>query len=194
MATLSSAWLSEDLVPSPVGEDELSQILWAGYGCSAHEAFNGSSATTTPSWRGEYFLTDTIYVARAAVHRFCNHQGSDELTRDHRLEAVLHSDSRAAVARITPGLARADCYILLCLQESDAGQWYAQLETGFVAGGILLQATALGIRCDMVAGLEPQQQADLRAATGLPGTHVPHSVVALGTAPGAVYLPIARAN
>jgi hypothetical protein len=194
VATLSSARLTKDLVPSSLGEDELSQILWAGYGCSAHEAFNASSATTTPSWRGQYFLTDTIYVARAEVHRFCNHQGSDERTRDHRLETVRDSDARAAVAQTVPGLARADCYILLCLPESDASQWYALLETGFVAGGLLLQATALGMRCDMVAGLEPQQQADLRAATGLPRSHVPHAVVALGAAPSTIYLPSARDN
>ena len=71
--------LRDDLDLTP---QRLSQILWAGYGCSAHMTANGRGGLTVPSWVAEYFLTNRIYVVDARVSRYCNRVGSNLATPD----------------------------------------------------------------------------------------------------------------
>ena len=90
----------------------------------------------------EYFLTNRIYVVNASVWRYCNRVGTNLATRDHRLELVQNADVRNAVRQVLPDLPAAPCYLLLCLTQTGLGVWYQRLETGFAAGGILVQSGA----------------------------------------------------
>jgi nitroreductase len=162
---------------------ELGQVLWAGYGCSPHRASGGKAGLTVPSWRAEYFLTDTIYAAGSRVWRYRMRRGSDETTRDHALEAVQSADVRAAIEAAVATVPSAACHIVLCLPAASAGQWYAMLETGFAAGGMLLQATALSLGCHVASGLSADQEAALRSVVGIAAGHVPHAIVSLGRSP-----------
>ncbi|MFH1749067.1 MAG: dockerin type I domain-containing protein [Planctomycetota bacterium] len=167
-----------DLTPA-----RLSQILWAGYGCSAHMTSNGRGGLTVPSWVAQYFMTNRIYVVDARVSRFCNRVGTNLATRDHRLELVQDADVRAQVRQALPDLPDAPCYILLCLTQSGLSTWYHRLETGFAAGGMLLQTGADGLGCTFKAPLSSAEHTALQQITQIPTSDYPHAVVALGYRP-----------
>ena len=167
-----------DLTPQ-----ELSQLLWAAYGCTPHRTITGRAGLTVPSWVAQYFLTNRIYVVDARVSRYCNRQGSSMASRDHRLELVQDADVRPAVLQALPDLPAAPCYVLLCLTRTGLDTWYQRLETGFAAGGMLLQARALGLGCAFKAALAPSEQAALQAITQIPAADYPHAVVAVGHRP-----------
>jgi hypothetical protein len=172
--------LRADLALTP---QRLSQILWAGYGCTPHMTANGRGGLTVPSWVAEYFLTNRIYVVDAAVSRYCNRAGTNLATRDHRLEFVQDADVRDALQQALPDLPAAPCYILLCLSASGLDVWYQRLETGFVAGGILAQAGASGLGCAFKAALSSAEQTAVQQITQIPAGDYPHAVVAVGHLP-----------
>jgi hypothetical protein len=159
---------------------QLSQILWAGYGCSAHWTTNSRAGLTVPSWVAEYFLTRTFYVVWDKVWRYCSRQGSNLATRDHRIELVKDADVRDQVASALPGIPQAPCYILLCLTQSGLGVWYQRLETGLAAGGILLQGAGIGLGCNFRVPLSGDEQQNLQQIAGIPATDFAHAVVAVG--------------
>jgi len=169
--------------PGDLTESQLSQLLWAGYGCTPHWTANGRGGLTVPSWIASYFLTGRIYVVHDKVWRYCNRTGSDLRTRDHRLELVQDGDVRNEVRQALPGIPEAPCYVLLCLTQSGLGTWYQRLETGFVAGGVLVQAAPIGLGCAFKAALSAQEHADLQQITHIPASDYPHAVVAVGRAP-----------
>ena len=164
-----------DLTPQ-----RLSQILWAGYGCTPHMTANNRAGLTVPSWVAEYFLTNRIYVVNNKVSRYCNRVGTNLATRDHRLELVQNADVRDQVRQALPDLPAAPCYFVLCLTLTGLNTWYQRLETGFAAGGILAQASALGLGCAFKAALSSAEQTALRQITQIPAADYPHAVVAVG--------------
>ncbi len=167
-----------DLTPQ-----RLSQILWAGYGCTPHVTANNLKGLTVPSWVAMYFLTSRIYVVNDRVLRYCNRVGTNLATRDHRVELVGSADVRAALRQALPDLPVAPCYILLCLTQTGLGVWYQRLETGFVAGGMLLQAEVLGLGCAFKAALSSAEQTAVKQVTQIPAGDYPHAIVALGHRP-----------
>jgi hypothetical protein len=164
-----------DLTPQ-----RLSQLLWAGYGCTPHTTANNYKGLCVPSWIAEYFLTNRIYVVNDRVLRYCNRVGTNLATRDHRVEQVQNADVRTALRQALPDLPEAPCYILLCLTQSGLGVWYQRLETGFVAGGMLLQAESLGLACAFKAALSSAEQTAVKQITQIPAGDYPHAIVALG--------------
>ncbi len=188
---LSGLTLQMVFAPTDVTPAQLSQLLWAGYGCTPHWTSNGRGGLTVPSWIAEYFLTGRIYVVQDKVWRYCNRTGANLATRDHRLELVQDADVRAGVRQALPGLPAAPCYVLLCLNQTGLATWYCRLETGFAAGGILVQAAAGGLACHFRAPLSPQEQADLQQITHIPATDYPHALVAVGT-PSPVNLRVSK--
>jgi hypothetical protein len=169
--------LRRDLDLSP---QRLSQILWAGYGCTPHMTANNRAGLTVPSWVAEYFLTNRIYVVDGRVSRYCNRVGTNLATRDHRLQLVQNADVRDALRQALPDLPVAPCYVLLCLTQSGLTTWYQLLETGMAAGGMLLQAGALGLGCAFKAALSSAEQTAVQQITQIPTTDYAHAVVALG--------------
>jgi hypothetical protein len=161
----------------------LSQILWAGYGCTPHVGASGRPGLTVPSWTASYFLTNRIYVVNDRVWRYCNRVGSDLTTRDHRLQLIKNSDVRDQLRAALPGLPAAPCYVLLCLTSTGLTTWYYRLETGFVAGGILLQGAGLGLGCDFRVPLTSGEQTAVKQLAQLPTGDYPHAVVAVGHLP-----------
>ena len=169
-----------DLDLSP---QRLSQILWAGYGCTPHMTANNRAGLTVPSWVAEYFLTSRIYVVDSRVTRYCNRVGTNLATRDHRLDLVQDADVRDALRQALPDLPAAPCYILICLTQTGLSTWYQRLETGFAAGGMLLQSGALGLGCGFKAELNSAEQTLVKQIAQLPSGDYPLAVVALGHLP-----------
>ncbi len=182
---------------------QVSQILWAGYGCTAHVTSNGRAGLTVPSAYANYYLSRSIYLVNEdGVHRHQNRDPSASPgTRDHRLEPLGPADGGArrrpgsesenpdpAAARTrlqsaVSGLPKAPCHVVLCLDSSNVGQPYAQLEVGFVAGSMLLQASAVGLGCHFRTGFSPAEQRSIQAATSIDASHIPQAIVCIGPVP-----------
>ena len=162
--------------------EQISQLLWAGYGCTAHQVAYNRKGLTVPSAIARYFLTGTIYLVNEnGVYRYHNRNPDADLTtRDHRLERIKSGDVRGNLRSAVAGLSRAPCYVVLCLKSSDAGQEFAQLEVGFVADNMLMQATAMDLGCYFKTKLTAAEQQALQNATGIPSSHMPLVVVSLG--------------
>jgi hypothetical protein len=180
---------------------QISQILWAGYGCSAHTTTNSRAGLTVPSAMANYYLSRSIYlVNESGVYRYHNRNPVTSLaTRDHKLEQLssagtrggeplggeLPADVRGALRSAVSGLPEAPCYIILCLNSASyTGQdlHYAQLETGFVAGNMLIQATAIDLGCHFKTKLTSGEQSNIRAATNISTSHIPQAIVSIGPA------------
>lgn len=170
---------------------QISQVLWAGYGCSAHTA-SGKAGLTVPSAWANYYLTRSIYFANEnGVYRYHNRNpDTSHSTRDHRIEQIDSSsagrggtrpaDSRGRLQSAVSGLPQAPGYVVLCLDSSYVGQEYAQLEVGFVAGSMLIQATAIDLGCYFNSGLTSAERTGIQAATNIPLSHVPQAIVSIG--------------
>jgi hypothetical protein len=169
-----TTFASEDLELS-----EISQLLWGAYGCSNHTA-TGKAGLVCASAVANYYLTRHIYSVEAtAVHRFHNRlpPGTSLTTRDHRIELVQTGDARPALRQAVADLPEAPYYMIICTGQT--GDW-PELETGFAAVGAVLEATSMGLQSYETAGLSTQQQAAIRAATGIPTGDLPIVIVSLG--------------
>lgn len=170
---------------------QISQILWSGYGCTDHTP-SGKAGLTVPSAWANYYLTRSIYLANEnGVFRYHNRNpGTSLSTRDHRIEQIDSSsagrggkrpaDSRGRLQSAVSGLPEAPCYIILCLGSSYVGQEYALLETGFVAGNVLIQATAIDLGSHFKAALTSGERTGIQGATNIPSSHVPQAIVSIG--------------
>jgi len=171
---------------------QISQILWAGYGCSAHMTTNGRAGLTVPSAYANYYLTQSIYLANEnGVYRYHNRNPSTNTSsRDHRIEEIepgpvgrggpRPADVRGSLQSAVSGLPEAPCYVILCLDSSYVGQEFAHLETGFVAGNMLIQASAIGLGCHFKAELTSSEQKSIQSATSIPASHMPRAIVSIG--------------
>jgi hypothetical protein len=179
---------------------QISQILWAGYGCTAHTTSNGRAGLTVPSAYANYYLSRSIYlVNEGGVYRYHNRNPSASATsRDHRLEPLgtdstprgrrpveggedqQPADARVRLRSAVAGLPEAPCYAILCLDSSYVGQPYAQLETGFVAGNMLIQASAIGLGCHFRPVLTSAERTGIPTATSIPASHVPQAIISIG--------------
>ena len=174
--------------PENLTLQQISQLLWAGYGCTAHVAsLGGRKGLTVPSAMAEYYLTGTIYLANEkGVYRYQNRNpGTDLTTRDHRIEPVNPGDARSSLQTAVSGLPQAPCYIIICLggktttSNAQVKNW-ALLETGFVGANMLVQASAIGLGCHFKTTLTPDEQADIRKVTGIPSSDTPQVVISIG--------------
>jgi hypothetical protein len=161
---------------------QISQILWAGYGCTAHTTTNNKAGLTVPSAYANYYLTQRIYLANEnGVYRYHNRNPSTDTTkRDHRIEQINAADVRGALQSSVSGLPQAPCYVILCLNSTDAGQEFARLETGFVAGNMLVQTAAIDLGCNFKTKLTSTEQGSIQSTTNIPASHIPQAIVSIG--------------
>jgi hypothetical protein len=166
---------------------QISQLLWAGYGCTPHVASMGDrKGLTVPSAMAEYYLTGTIYLVNEnGIYRYQNRNPSMDLTtRDHRIELVNASDVRDNLQAAVSGLPQAPCYIIICVDDNRISsaqvENWALLETGFVAANILVQASAIDLGCHFKTTLTPDEQASIQEVSGIPSSHTPQVVISIG--------------
>jgi len=161
---------------------QISQILWAGYGCTPHTTNNGRKGLTVPSASANYYLTKAIYLANEnGVYRYHNRNPSADLTTmDHRLEQVKLDDVRDSLRSAVSSLPKAPCYVILCLDSSIALSELSRLETGFVASNMLIQASAIDLGCHFKTELTSGEQGSIQTATSIPLSHIPQVVVSIG--------------
>ena len=174
--------------PENLTLQQISQLLWAGYGCTPHVATIGDrKGLTVPSAMAEYYLTGTIYLANEkGVYRYHNRNPSTDLTtRDHRIEAIVSNDIRDNLRGAVNSLPQAPCYVIICLGGKAATgtaqeQNWALLEMGFVAANVLVQASAMGLGCYFETTLTSDEQAGIQKVTGIPSSDTPQVVISIG--------------
>jgi hypothetical protein len=134
---------------------------------------------TVPSAMAAYYLTGTIYLVNEdGVYRYQNRNPETDLTtRDHRLEVVKTGDVRGELRSAVGGLSEAPAYVVLCLKSA---QVFSELEAGFVASNMLMQATAMDLGCYFKTKLTSDEQQAIQSATGIPSAHKPQVIVSLG--------------
>ena len=184
-AVLANLKYTSNFNQSNLTRQQISQILWAGYGCTPHVSANGRKGLTVPSAMARYFLTGTIYLVNEdGVYRYHNRNpDTDMTTRDHRLERINPDDVRGGVRSAASGLNQAPCYVILCLDSSYVRQEFAQLEVGFVAGNMLIQASAIDLGCYFRTKLTSGEQQAIQNATDIPSSHIPQVVISIGNTP-----------
>lgn len=162
---------------------QISQLLWAGYGCTDHTASGGNKGLTVPSAWANYYLTRSIYLANEnGVYRYHNRNPDTDLTtRDHRIEQINGADVRGNLQSAVSGLPQAPCYVILCLEPSEVADEFARLETGFVASNMLIQATAIDLGCHFKTGLTSGEQGSVQADANIPASHIPQAIVSIGS-------------
>ncbi len=172
----------DSFVQTDLTLQQISQILWAGYGCTPHTGSYSRAGLTVPSAYANYYLTGTIYLANDnGVFRYHNRDHNADLTtRDHRVEQIKPDDVRDSLRSAVGGLPQAPCYVILCLDSSIALSEYARLETGFVAGNMLIQASAIGLGCYFNTELVSGEQESIQTATSIPSSDIPLVVVSIG--------------
>jgi len=161
--------------------EELSQVLWAGYGTTPHRPIS-RQGLTVPSAVARYYLTRRIYLVHdTAVFRYHNRlpPGTNLSTSDHRLELVTSGDRRtelrAACTRLPDA---APAYIVVTVEDTtDAWQ---TMETGFVAFQSLTQARAMGLGGHITMALTTEERSTIQTALGLPAADFPVVVFSTG--------------
>ena len=162
---------------------QLAQLAWASYGNTPHLASNGNAALACPSSQALYYLTGRIYIVRSVGTERSEIRlpGGSATTRDHRIERVIYGDRRPALrSAVTRIPQTAPVYFVYC---GASGSRAELLESGFAAGGAVLQATSSGLRSSMTAGLSAAERTAVAAALGLPSGDLPLLVLSAG-APG----------
>ncbi len=171
--------------PANLSLQQISQLLWAGYGCTPHEVAGGKKGLTVPSAMAAYYLTNTIYLANEkGMYRYHDRKPDADLTtRDHRLEPLMSVDVRNKLAAAVIGLPSAPCYVIICLGQNASsargGNWALE-EAGFVGANMLVQASAIGLGCNFKADLAADQQTAIREATSIPSTETPQVIISTG--------------
>jgi hypothetical protein len=165
---------------------QVSQLLWAGYGGTPHVVSGGKRGLTVPSAMAKYYLTGTIYLLNEkGVYRYQNRNpGTDPKTIDHRIEPIKATDARDELLAAVSGLPHAPCYMVICLPKIGAliprERDFALLEAGFVAANVLIQASAIGLGCHFETNLTPDEQAGIRRLTGIPVSDTPQVIISIG--------------
>lgn len=160
--------------------NQLSQLAWASYGNTPHNASGGKAALTVASAVANYYLTGRIYMVRPeGVERYHIRQPSgQQTTRDHRLERVTTGDRRpqlrSAVNRLPQN---APAYFVYCATTASR---YQYLEAGFAAASALLQATSINLQGYFTANFSAAEQSAIAAALGIPGTDLALEIFSVG--------------
>jgi hypothetical protein len=165
---------------------QISQLLWAGYGCTPHVVSGGKRGLTVPSAMAKYYLTGTIYLLNEkGVYRYQNRNpGADLKTADHRIESINDTDVRDKLRATVSSLPQAPCYIVVCLPKIGAlitrERDFALEEAGFVAGNVLVQASATGLGCHFETTLTADEQAGIKGLTSIPFSDTPQAIISIG--------------
>lgn len=159
--------------------EEISQLLWAAYGCTPHY-INSKAGLTVASWNAKYFLTGRIYIVRSgSVDKYHMRQSSGaENTQDHRLEQLIQEDRRSQLRSALPRISQsAPVYFVFC---ADSTSRERLLEAGYCGSSALLQATAMNIQGHYCGGLSTAERSAIQSALGIANADKPLLVFAAG--------------
>lgn len=150
--------------------DQISQLVWASYGCTPHYVSFSRAGLTVASAMANYYFTGRIYMVRAeGVERYHNRLPSGQLTtRDHRIERVTDGDQRSQLRAAIPRLPQtAPNYFVYC--GSDVERWQL-IEAGYCGASALLQASSIDIQGYLTADFNSSEQTAITNALSIPAS------------------------
>ena len=162
---------------------EISQILWAAYGCTPH-SIGSTACNTVASWNAKYFISGKIYLmSKSGVQKFHIHKTvSDLSSKEHRLESLSKDDSRSKLRTALSRLPQtAPVYIVFCGTDAVREQL---IEAGYCGSSALLQTTALGLQGHYCGQLTQAERNAIQQACGIASADVPLLVFSAGHAAG----------
>jgi len=182
---LNSVFLSREWSQDPVTKQELSQVLWAGYGYSYYEDTSATPSTqhrTVPSAHSYYPMK--VYVANSSgVYKY--------LPEQHTLITIITGDKRASIAQASGNTWASSAPLIIALTYAeDFGSYIGGEETyveiGLITQNIYLEGVAWGLVTDW--GKANANEGDMRNALGLAGeTNLhPVSIITVGHSDSAI--------
>ncbi len=162
--------------------DQISQLVWASYGCNAHHVYNGDAGLVVASAGAHYYLTGQIYIVRSeGVERYYNRLPSGSFTtRDHRIELVTAGDRRPQLRSAIPRLPQtAPNYFVYCASTFERRQL---IEAGFCGASALLQASSIDLNGYLTAGFNYTEREAIINALSIPMSHLPLVIFSAGYA------------
>lgn len=169
-----------DFLPDELSQNDLSQILWASYGCTPHTVSGSKLGLAAASASARYYLTGKIYLVTAAgIDRYWNRLPSGQTTTgDHRSERVITGDRRAALRQSLARLpATASSYIVFCSATAGSSEL---IESGYCGAGALLQATSLGLQGHLTAAITSGERKSIGTALNIPTADLPLLIFSVG--------------
>ncbi len=155
-------------------ETDLAQLFWAGQGVTASDA-----RRTAPSAGQAYPIELYAAVPEGILHYLPGAHAVEVAGYEGDLRCDL---MMAALGQ--PSIASAGAIFVICVilhrsraQFGARGERYAWFEAGHVAENLLLQATALGLRCTPVGNVDDMS---VHTVLSLPPEHLPVYLVAVG--------------
>ena len=160
--------------------NQISQIVWASYGCTPHLASYNRAGLTVASAAANYYLTGRVYIVRSeGVERYHNRLPSGQLTtRDHRIERVSDGDHRSQLRAAIPRLPqKAPAYYVYCLEAID--KWRS-IEVGFCGASALLQVSSIDLLGFFTGDFNTTEQTAIITALSIPPTDLPLLIFSAG--------------
>ena len=159
--------------------DQLSQILWASYGCTPHK-IGAAAGISVASWNYKYFMTGKIYLAIAdGIKRYHIRTSSSAVSsRDHRIVDFSADDCRTELRSALSRLPQqAPAYFIFCGSKVERPQ---RIEAGYCGSSALLQTTALGLQGHYCAQFTATEQSAIQQACGIPAADIPMLIFSAG--------------
>lgn len=171
MKALAERRSSRSFAPRELGEQELSDILWAAFGVN-----RGDGRRTAPSARN-FQEIDVYAVMAAGAYRYDAQGHALVPVADQDIRGLAGSQAFAASAPLN--LVYAADYERIGAAESEKER-YAAWDTGFISQNVYLVCAALGLatvvrasidrpRLAAALGLAPRQHITLAQSIGHPG-------------------------
>lgn len=162
-----------DIGPSPLTNQQVSQLLWAGQGVT-----NPRGYRTAPS-AGALFPLELYLVEEDGVSHY--------LPEDHTLAPITAGDRREALCRAAleqEAVLQAPVTIVItavtgrtAAKYGDRATRYVQLEAGHAAQNILLQAVSLDLGAVPIGAF---RDGKVQEVLGIPADHEPLYLIPVG--------------
>lgn len=159
--------------------EQISQILWAAYGCTPH-SIGAANGLTVASWNFKYFITGKIYVVSAAgVENYLMRNAASAVnSTDHKLTRIADEDVRTSLRNTVDSLpGDAPVYFIFCASKVDRE---SRLEAGYCGSSALLQATTLGLQGHYYATFSAEQREAIQQVCSLPASSIPLLIFSAG--------------
>lgn len=166
--------------PTDLSAEQISQILWASYGCTPHSIMGNAAGITVASWMYKYFITNKIYVisSNGVDNYMMRTSPTSANSKEHKLTNITNDDVRSALRGSISSLpSEAPVYFIFCGSQFSREQ---RLEAGYCGSSALLQTTSLGLQGHYRAQFSDNEKVAIQNACSIPSDDIPLLIFSAG--------------
>ncbi len=166
-----------------LSKEDISNILWSGYGVVPHYAFNNYAGLTVASSHAAYYITPYINLATkdGFYNYFSRPKNLDLTKRDHRIALLKSGDYSSKMRSIISRLpANAYAYVLLSIPTANKDELGVRYEAGGFASNLLLQASVMDLGCYFTLDLSDDDRTKLYAGLPITQSYYPVAILSVG--------------